>query len=292
MTGWLLAGAVLAVLLVGAPTLQAYLALHPPGPSTDLVPTDVGLRYEAVRFEAADGVELAGWWVPAERPTTTAVVVGHGYPMDKSDVLPAARFLREDHHLLFVDLRSFGDSGGQATTLGRYEARDVRAAITYALNRPEVERVAAWGFSLSATAALLADDDRAACLVAEAPFADLPSLARTLHGDGPVSSAWASLVLLAGRVVFGFDAREVDVPARVDRRGPPVLVVHGTRDEQVPLEHGERVHEALGARSTLWRVTGAGHGAAQAVDPAAYRERVRGFLREHLGDGAGDGPGP
>lgn len=283
--GWILVAGGVALVGLGVPLLQAYVGLNPPRHRSTLTPEDLGLRYEDVTIRTADGLDLAAWWVPAAEPTDTALVVGHGYPVDKGDVLPAASFLQEDHHLLFVDLRSFGDSEGERTTLGLEEVEDVRAAVGYALGREEVDRVAAWGFSLSASALLRADDERLACVVAEAPFADLVSLAEDLYaGAGCAAGLLAQATALAGRVAFGVDAREVDVAGAVGPEGPPVLLIHGSLDETVPPEHSQRLAEALGERAERWVVEGAGHGGAQALQPEAYRERVRAFLDEHLAE--------
>lgn len=283
MNGWLILAGVAGLAVLGVPLLQATIAVNPPRQASQITPEALGLRYEEVTLETSDGLELAAWWVPAANETSSAVLVSHGYPMDKGDVLPATRFLHEDHHLLYLDLRSFGDSEGERTTLGLEEVRDVRAAVDHALARPGVERVAAWGFSLSATVMLRADDPRLSCTVAEAPFASLSSLARDVYGGlGPLAGPAGWLTTFYGNAVFGLDADAVDLPASLDDEGPPVLLIHGAEDDQVPPEHSARIAEALGERATRWVVDGAGHGGAQALEPDAYRERVRAFLDEHL----------
>lgn len=283
MSLWLVLAGLAGLSILALPLAQAYLGVNPPRQASTLTPEEVGLRYEDVTLETSDGLDLAAWWVPAARETSTAIVVGHGYPMDKGDVLPATRFLHEHHHLLYVDLRSFGGSEGERTTLGLEEIRDVRAAVDHALARPGVERVAAWGFSLSATVILRADDPRLSCIVAEAPFASLTSLTRDVYGGlGPLAGPAAALTLFYGRAVFGLDAAAVDLEDSLDETGPPVLLVHGAEDVQVPPEHSARVAEALGQRARRWVVEDAGHGAAQATQPDAYRQRVLAFLDEHL----------
>ncbi len=48
------------------------------------VPSDVGLDYRKVNFKAADGLELAAWWVPSKGPPSGAVVLVPGLGGDKS----------------------------------------------------------------------------------------------------------------------------------------------------------------------------------------------------------------
>lgn len=277
-------GAALGGLLL-LPLVQVLLGVHPPRHRSSITPDGLGLAYEPVRFTTEDEVELAGWWLPSGTQTNAAVIVGHGYPMDKGDVLPAVAFLQQRYHVLLFDHRSFGDSEGQITTLGLRETADVRAAVDYALDRDGVETVAAWGFSLSASTILRTNDPRLACIVAEAPFADLPRLVEDLYRPlGPLKGAMAWLTLLYARLLVGLDGRQVDIARAVAAESPPVLLIHGDADAQVPPEHSERIAEVLGDRGERWLVEGAGHGAAQAVQPEAYHERVMRFLAEHLDD--------
>ena len=67
---------------------------------------------------------------------------------------------------------------------------------------------------------------------------------------------------------------------RVQPEAPPFLIIHGSRDPVVPVEHSRRLHEALrkaGVDSTLDVVEGAGHG-GRAFDTAERRQLVVDFL--------------
>jgi fermentation-respiration switch protein FrsA (DUF1100 family) len=69
----------------------------------------------------------------------------------------------------------------------------------------------------------------------------------------------------------------------VDEIAPrPLLLMHGTADPVIPFEHSERLHAAAGEPSELWILEGARHAALFDHDPAAYREKVMGFLERHL----------
>src|SRR5437764_1374469 len=62
---------------------------------------------------ADDGVRLAGWFLP--RPGAPAVVLLHGYPAEKADLLPLATALAPEFATLLVDQRYFGQSESAAT---------------------------------------------------------------------------------------------------------------------------------------------------------------------------------
>ncbi|MBM4134538.1 MAG: hypothetical protein FJ245_12325 [Nitrospira sp.] len=86
------------------------------------------------------------------------IIVGHGYPFDKANILRHPLFLHARFHLLLLDFRYFGDSNGTYTTAGLLETEDIAAAVSYLEQRNDVdpERIGALGFSMSAATFLLA----------------------------------------------------------------------------------------------------------------------------------------
>jgi acetyl esterase/lipase len=79
-------------------------------------------------------------------------------------------------------------------------------------------------------------------------------------------------------------AREASPVFYVDGDDPPVLTVHGTRDETVDFRHAEIIDAALdeaGVTSLLVPVVGAGHSIPR---PPELLDRVAGFWRRHLRD--------
>lgn len=290
----ILAAAVLGVLFL--PLIQLGLGVKPPKPTSSRTPADLDLVYEPVRFRTEDGLELAGWWIPADPPAPTTVIVGHGYPMDKADVLPAVAFLQRRYNLFLFDHRSFGESAGSITTVGLREPLDVRAAVDEALSFEPTEHVAAWGFSLSAATILRAQDDRIEAIVADSGFAELESVVEQAYRVlGPLKRPMAKLTGLYARVLLGLDPREVDVAASLAEGSAPLLIIHGEADGQIPVEHAHRLAEAAGERAELWTIPGAGHGESYAAAPAEYEARILRFLDEHVpgsSDQVGHGQNP
>lgn len=128
---------------------------------------------ETVTFYS-EGVKVVGDWYSAESSNRPVVVLCHGFTGVKGMVLPevAARLSAAGYHTLAFDYRYFGESGG--TPRGRIipieQIRDIRAAITFAQSRAEVDpsRVALWGTSFGGGNAVCAAalDQRVQCVVA------------------------------------------------------------------------------------------------------------------------------
>lgn len=93
-------------LIVLLPFFNFLLGVHPPRFQTDDDPKRYGLDYESVSFPTSDGLTLRGWFIPAASAaqessrqrgmawnTCGTVLVGHGYPFDKANILRHALFL-------------------------------------------------------------------------------------------------------------------------------------------------------------------------------------------------------
>ena len=138
-------------------------------------PSDIGLAYEDVHFATPDGVNLEGWFIPAD--SNRVVICNHfmganrqGFPAHlrewrrntpgfEIDFLPRYKALHDaGYNVLAYDLRNHGQSEGTITTLGYAEVDDVRGAVAYLLTRPEVnpKRIGLVGCSMGSAVAIRA----------------------------------------------------------------------------------------------------------------------------------------
>jgi dipeptidyl aminopeptidase/acylaminoacyl peptidase len=245
--------ALYAALVLGAFLLASlgsfWLAVRPPRIAIALTPEDYRLRVEPVRIRADDGVHLAGWFLP--RPGAPAIVLLHGYPAEKADLLPIATALAPQFATLLVDQRYFGDSEGRATTLGYRERTDLQRVLDF-LEARGATAVGVFGFSLGGAVALLtaAEDPRIRAIAAYAPFADLRALAHELYGWMWLGRyPFVEAMLLWSRVAFGADITRPTPAEAAARVAVPVLLVHSRQDEQIPFRHAERLRAALAANA-------------------------------------------
>jgi pimeloyl-ACP methyl ester carboxylesterase len=273
----------LSLLLLGVlvATLGSFwLAVRPPRLAIPLSPADYRLVVEPVRIPVGDGVELAGWFLP--RPGAPAVVLLHGYPAEKADLLPLATALAPEFATLLVDQRYFGDSGGRATTLGFRERTDL-ARVLDALEARGVTTVGVFGLSLGGAVALLtaAEDRRIAAVAAYAPFADLKVLGQELYGWMWLARyPFVEGMLLWSRLFLGADITRPSPAEAAARVRVPVLLVHSRQDEQIPFTHAERLRTALAGndRAEFDFMARGRHGEL----PPGFEKRLVEFFRSAL----------
>ena len=81
----------------------------------------------------------------------------------------------------------------------------------------------------------------------------------------------------------------VEPRAEIARIAPrPVFIIHGGRDDIVPLEHAEEMFSAAGEPRRLWIIDDAPHVAGYFVDRLRYCREVTSFFLEALGCGAAE----
>ncbi len=264
--GILLADALLIVILPLALTVLfgVYQSVRPQKVVTPRTPADFGLDYEDATLKTADGLALSAWYVPAKKPTDAAVLVLHGYPADKGDVLPRAAFLAERYDLLFVDFRYFGRSAGAYTSVGPKEVEDALAGIAY-LKAKGNARVGIYGFSMGAAVALMTLDRTGdvAAVVAEASYANLRLVSEEPYRYlGPLRTLCAWLTARVASELLQVDVDATSPERAASRTKIPVLLVHSREDKVIPFRHAEILQDALKGdpNAEFWFPEGQSHG--------------------------------
>jgi uncharacterized protein len=258
--------------------------LTPESPGAPASPADLGLEYEVVSFTTDDRVTLSGWFVPAARETLTAVVVMHGFTGNRLPELAGfVPWLQERHHVLQFDFRGHGESGPGTVTMGSHERRDVAAAVAYLRGRG-IERIALFGVSMGAAAAILAGPHlQVTAVVADAAYARASHpIANRMREQGWPLPGVGSLAIATGaairaRVRLG---DPIDAVGRLTPRA--LLVIVPVEDRLISWRQGLALYEAAGQPKELLVVPGAGHGEAYVADPDRYQGRVLDFLERHL----------
>lgn len=248
-------------------------------------PWEIRIDYEPVEW-TVEGATVRGWWLP--RPESHQVVIGcTGHRGAKHELLGIGSGLwRAGYNVLLFDFRGRGESDGDACSLAFHELADLRGAVAYTLERMPEAELGVIGYSMGAAVALLvtASEPRIRAVVADAPFASIRRVVGSAYTRRRVP-AGAMLRLSDSinrwRYGYGYGAvQPVDAVAAIAPR--PLLLIHGTEDRTIPLDHSEEIYAAAGEPKELWVIPGAGHCGGYFVDRAAYVARVAAFFERSL----------
>jgi uncharacterized protein len=208
-------------------------------------PDRAGLDYRELSFESDDGELLHGWWIAARRESLGHLLLFHGNAGNVGDrVLHAALLTAAGFDVLLFDYRGYGRSSGRPSEEGTY--RDARAALRCLLEQPGVDpgRLLYLGESLGGAVAVdLALERPPAGLVLLSAFTGVRELGRLHYPFVPttlVPDAYPTL-------------------RRIEELHAPLLVLHGDRDEIVPLAQGKALFEAAPGPKRLHVFPGLGH---------------------------------
>ena len=250
----------------------------------------LGARLESVSLAAQDGATLRGWLVTPDRPNRHSVLLVPGIVSNRAALLTSVRmFVEQGYRALAVDTRGQGESGGDFITFGVNEAVDLGRWIERLRDAPDT-CVYEFGGSLGASLALQAANTPGVCaVVAQSGYASFREMAFDRIGQQLHTGAWAGRTLLrpgvelgflSVRIRHGFDLSASSAMASVARPGAPILLIHGTDDDNVPVRHAQLIQAANPSRVSLWLVPGGTHALPGRTAPG-YWARILGFLASH-----------
>ena len=237
----------------------------------------MGIKFNVpVDDGSVDEVTIKGKYFKPLKETGRALCLCHGIPGGKEGKPPvksragsyeelAERFREEGFFTFTFNFRGTGESGGNFDLLDW--TKDLGTVIDYLESFPEIREINLMGFSGGAATALhqTARDERISSLILAACPADMGflinrnNLEEVIHrlreigiirdpGFPPDPLEWMNRALSV--------RPEKDIPRVAPRR---VLILHGTEDELIPLEHAHRLYRAAREPKKLLLVEGAGH---------------------------------
>jgi hypothetical protein len=269
--GVLLAG---AVAILGGMWLFQERLVYFPSRGLDATPADLGLAFREVRFAAADGMALHGWYVPCERARGT-VLFFHGNAGNISHRLETLRLAQGlGLNIFIIDYRGYGQSDGRPTEAGTYA--DAQGAWNWlrAETGEAPGRIVVWGRSLGGAVAAhlvahlcMERTEPPAALILESTFTSLPDMGAVAYPFLPVR--------LIARMRY-------PVAEDLARVRCPVLVAHSPQDEIVPYRFGERLYVVASEPKRFLRLRG-DHNNGWLATGREYVLAVDGFLQDSLG---------
>jgi len=257
---------------VGLPfVMSAVVTYRPKVLLNDDPRSQLGFAFEPVNFPASDGVRVSAWWLPAQDgarrvESDRTVILAHGLGANKSNQLVLCRKLvPAGYNVLAIDFRAHGESGGQISSFGDLERRDVLGAVRWLKqSRP---RSAAHIFGVGASqgaAALIAaaadasDEGQAIEAVAVyGTFDDLNGLVNSIAEKTflpPFNWLMEAMALPIASAHSGANLRAFNPADLATQLWPrPILVIHGVQDQIIDFSHGRRLFErATQPKENFW----------------------------------------
>ena len=248
-------------------------SIFEPAAALQTSPARLGAPFEELRIPSGSGAErgdLYAWWIPAEQTGAPTVLYLHGNSRNISYNLEnALRYRALGSNLLLVDYRGYGKStGGKPSEAKVYE--DAEAAWQYLVKQRGVkpQQLFIYGHSLGGAVAidLALRHPEAAGLITESTFTSMQAMGELKYDFLPAG------LLLNQR----FESLQKITQLKV-----PLLLIHGTWDQKVPVGMAQQLFEAAPQPKTLVMIEGGEHSNNAAVGWVEYRDAVSAFIGQY-----------
>ena len=261
----LIALAAACLLLVMLLRWFEYSQVYHPTTRMDATGAELGRPFEDVRFKASDGVEINGWFYPANTNSPRAhlaLLFCHGnggnigYGLDIYESL-----LSTGISLLTFDYRGYGRSEGKPSEDGTY--LDAEAAYQWLRAKGfAATNIILYGQSLGGGVATeLAMREKTGGLILQSTFTSVPDIGAELFPWLPVR--WLGTI-------------RYDTHSKLPQLKIPVLIMHSRADDLIPYHHGERNFAAANEPKLFWEIHGGHNGAGD--DRAIFVAGIEKFL--------------
>jgi len=204
--------------------------LYSPVREIPYTPGELGLDFESIVFNSADGLKLTGWYIPAKN-TELTILFCHGNGGNMMHRLDSINiFYNLGLNCFIFDYRGYGNSQGKPSEEGTY--LDAQAAYKWLTEEKKIspDKIIIFGRSLGGSIATqLASKVEAKTLIIESTFTSYVDIGRKFYPYMPV------------RWFAGFSYKTIDYIREVKS---PVLIIHSRNDEVVPFEFGLELYEA------------------------------------------------
>lgn len=144
-----------------------FFGVHNPRPENKKIPDR---KFETIKLKSNKAIEC--WLIKADT-AKGSVILFHGYGGEKSSMLDKAEiFLNLGYNTFLVDFMGAGGSDGNQTTIGFYEAEEVKTAFDYLKDKGDTN-IILFGTSMGAVAIMKAQKDynlNSNLIILECPF--------------------------------------------------------------------------------------------------------------------------
>lgn len=255
--------------------------------------------YQEVEFKSqGNNNTIRGSFFPAkESPSienNKTIIVVHGYTSNRlvKGRTPklVEHFVPKGYNILAFDLSSQGKSDGEMITLGLNEKKDLLGAIDYLKSKgPVGDNIGVIGFSMGAVTSLLAasESESIKAVVADSPFRNgklfLKEGLPFFSGLPAVPFGYTSTLM--ANLIFDIDLNSVSPMDAVKYiKTKPVMLIHGTGDQQISHKNTEIIYESLknNPNSEVWYPQNTEHIDAINHYPSEYFQRLDKFFEDNI----------
>lgn len=218
------------------------------------------VAYRTVEIGQSDTIRC--WQIAVKNPKGV-VILFHGYAGDKSQLYKRSKsFMTLGYNVLLVDFLGSGDSDCNTTSVGFWEAIQVKACYDFVAM--ETDRpIYLFGTSMGAVAIMKAMNDyplKPEGIILECPFGSLyKTVCARFHTMGVPTFPMAGLLTFWGGIQQGYWAFSHNPVRYAPSINCAALLLYGQRDDRVSVEETKAIYANLHGHKMLRIYPNEGH---------------------------------
>ena len=244
---------------------------------------------EMTEIPAADGISLYAVVNNQHADSHEWALLAHSYRSSHRFMNEyASEYQQKGYNTIQPDNRAHGRSGGKWIGMGYLDQFDIIAWINYILEKDPDAEIVLHGVSMGASALMMLSGQD-----------DLPKNVKAIIADSGYTSAtdyltWKlkqrfhlpafpviPIANVSFKIAAGYYMDDASAIEGVRKSNIPIMIIHGTGDQTVPIEDAYKLYEAAACQKELLIVNGAGHGEAVYKSPDIYWDRVWRFINSY-----------
>jgi pimeloyl-ACP methyl ester carboxylesterase len=240
-------------------------------------PADLGLEFEDVYislFNRSRQLEkLHAWWVPATYDTGKTILYLHGSAQNiSSNVSHVKRFHKMGLSVFIISYRGYGISEGSFPAESQVN-QDAEAAWNFLVDSRKIDpsTIIIYGHSLGGAIGiqLALNHPEAGGLIAEATFTSIYDMAM-------LSETYRLFPLGL------FLHQRFESISKVGSLKLPVLYIHGTKDDYVPMGMSQNLYAGTFSPKKLTLIPGGGHSNNASIGGRLYLDSIEAFVTNYV----------
>ncbi|GAB3503711.1 alpha/beta hydrolase [Emticicia fontis] len=231
--------------------------INNPRPTNGQFPTK---PYQTIRLKSNKTIEC--WLIKTENAKGT-VVLFHGFAGEKSSLLEKSLIFEQmGYNTMLVDFMGSGGSEGNQTTIGYFEAEEVKTCFDYLKTHGE-RKIYLWGTSMGSVAIMKAISDydiKPTGIIIECPFGSMYKTVcarfRLMHAP---TFPMAGLLVFWGGLQNNFWAFGHNPIEYAKKINCPTILMYGELDDKVSREEIDEIFANIQGKKQLKTYPLAGH---------------------------------
>lgn len=244
-------------------------------------------KTKSMIISSEDSLKLRGQYLDHEYSHRWVILV-HGYKSSNENMMSyGSEYYENGYNVVLPDNRAHGKSDGTYIGMGWLDKNDIACWVNWVIKKDPQAQIILHGVSMGGATVMMASGDH------------LPQVVGYIEDCG-YTSVWdifaseldkrfsiptfpvLDISNLIAKIKAGYDFKEASSVNQVKKAKQPMLFIHGSKDDFVPVDMVYEVYDACSSVKELYIVDDAGHAQAKDYDVEDYWNHVFTFIDKNI----------